>query len=260
MLEAVLSLAPPLRQRLADALETGLLAPPFTSVAIRATIGRIDRQAEVIEALSKCEQAGASGPLAAAWIKSLDKASAGIDLASLVWSGPAVMGLHSRSTKQVFEELVRSARESILISTYAYFDGPEAFKSLAARMDECSTLRATLMLNIERHKFDTTSTENLLRKFADRLWNHDWPGRARPTVYYDPRSLEPGGPQGVLHAKAVICDNKRLLVTSANLTEAAMTRNIEAGILLRDRTTARAAAIHFDGLIDRGLLRRLPDE
>ena len=258
MIEAVLSLSPPLRRRLADALETGLLAPPFTPVAIRATLGRIDCHDDLIVALSECARAGASGPLAAAWIKSLDKVSADVIPASLVWTGPAVMGLHSRSTKQVFEELVRSAKQSILISTYAYFDGPEAFKTLAARMDECFSLRVTLLLNIERERFNTTSTENLLRKFADRFWSRDWPGKARPRVYYDPRSLEAGGPQGVLHAKAVICDNERLFVTSANLTQAAMNRNIEAGILLRDRTIAQTASIHFNGLIEQGLLRPIP--
>ena len=126
-------------------------------------------------------------------------------------------------------------------------------------MDEPSRLRVTLLLNIERERFNTTSTENLLSKFADRFWNRGWPGKARPTVYYDPGSPEPGGPQGVLHAKAVICDNERLLVTSANLTQAAMNRNIEAGILLRDRTIAQTASIHFNGLIDRRLLRRIPD-
>ena len=84
-------------------------------------------------------------------------------------------------------------------------------------------------------------------------------GEARPAVYYDPRSLTPSGPKGVLHAKAVICDNEQFLVTSANLTQAAMNRNIEVGILLRDRTIATTASIHFGGLIDQGLLCRLPD-
>ena len=57
----------------------------------------------------------------------------------------------------------------------------------------------------------------------------DWPGASKPAVYYDPRSLDPSGPTGVLHAKAVVVDGEAVFVTSANLTEAALDRNIELG-------------------------------
>ena len=47
-------------------------------------------------------------------------------------------------------------------------------------------------------------------------------------------------------------------VTSANLTEAALDRNIEIGLLVRDRGLAASVSSHFRGLIDQGLLRPLP--
>jgi phosphatidylserine/phosphatidylglycerophosphate/cardiolipin synthase-like enzyme len=47
-------------------------------------------------------------------------------------------------------------------------------------------------------------------------------------------------------------------VTSANLTEAALDRNIEIGLLVRDRALAASVVSHFSGLIDRGLLSPLP--
>ena len=56
----------------------------------------------------------------------------------------------------------------------------------------------------------------------------------------------------------VIVDDELLFVTSANLTEAALDRNIELGLLVRDRTLAVAAANRFRGLIERGLLSKLP--
>ncbi len=70
--------------------------------------------------------------------------------------------------------------------------------------------------------------------------------------------LELGGPAGVLHAKAVVADDEAVFVTSANLTEAALDRNIEVGLLVRDRALAAAVSSHFRVLIDRGLLRPLP--
>jgi len=56
--------------------------------------------------------------------------------------------------------------------------------------------------------------------------NCNWPGEIRQKVYYDPRSLEIDNPSGVLHAKAVVSDDEAVFVTSTNLTEAALDRNI----------------------------------
>ena len=119
-------------------------------------------------------------------------------------------------------------------------------------------LRVTLLLNIQRKWGDTTAAEQLVRKFADRFWGTDWPGSSRPTVYYDPRALELDGPGGVLHAKTVVADDEAVFVTSANLTEAALDRNIEVGLLVRDRALAASVSSHFRGLIERGLLNPLP--
>ena len=78
-------------------------------------------------------------------------------------------------------------------------------------------------------------------------------------MYYDPRSVEPDGPAGVLHAKAVVADEESVFITSANLTAAAQERNIELGLLVRDRTLAATTVLHFRTLIEKDLLRRLPD-
>ena len=51
-----------------------------------------------------------------------------------------------------------------------------------------------------------------------------------------------------------------MFLTSANLTEAALERNIEMGVLLRDRAFAGAVVAHFRSLVERELLRALPTE
>jgi phosphatidylserine/phosphatidylglycerophosphate/cardiolipin synthase-like enzyme len=97
-----------------------------------------------------------------------------------------------------------------------------------------------------------------VRGFADHFWKADWPGSSRPSVFYDPRALDPEGLGGVLHAKAVVADDEAVFITSANLTEAALDRNIELGVLIRDRAVALAVAGYFRNLIDRDLLKPLP--
>jgi phosphatidylserine/phosphatidylglycerophosphate/cardiolipin synthase-like enzyme len=53
-------------------------------------------------------------------------------------------------------------------------------------------------------------------------------------------------------------DKRVAFVTSANFTEAAQTRNIEVGALIRCERFAARLAEHFDALADAGLLARVP--
>ena len=201
---------------------------------------------------------GIEGKGAAAWLRALRQATARTPKPDLVWSGPEVPGLHARDTRRVYQELLGSAERSIWVSTYVYTDGPRAFETLANRMDTTPGLHVTLLLNIQRRHGDTTTPDQLVRAFADRLWGTDWPGTARPNVYYDPRSLETSRPAGVLHAKAVVTDNEAVFVTSANMTDAALDRNIELGLLIQDRALAATVSTHFQTLIDQQQLQPLP--
>ena len=62
----------------------------------------------------------------------------------------------------------------------------------------------------------------------------------------------------MLHAKALVADAETVFVTSANLTEAALDRNIELGLLVRDASLAKSIIRHFQTLIEKKLLRPLP--
>jgi phosphatidylserine/phosphatidylglycerophosphate/cardiolipin synthase-like enzyme len=247
-----------LRARLASALESGQLAMPCTVVSLRSVLGSAEHIEEVRIALATLEQGGMSGVAIAAWIRGVEAATSRALRPDLVWSGPEVPGLHARDTRRVYEELLGSAERSVLATTYAFFDGPKAFQVLAARLDKTPGLQVTLLLNIQRRRGETTKAEDLIRRFADRFWSTDWPGTSRPSVFYDPRALELEGPGGVLHAKAVVVDHEAVFVTSANLTEAALDRNIEMGLLLRDRALAASVSLHFHTLIERGMLHPLP--
>lgn len=258
MIDLLLALPDHMRRRLAHALESGLLGPPYAASSIAAVLGIRQGIEKIRDSLLALGKQGIAGRGAAACIRAVDEAMSRIPRPDLVWSGPEVAGLHARDTRRVYEELTGSARSSLWICTYAFFDGPRAFELVARRMDREAALRVTILLNIQRKAGDTSTSEDLVRRFADRFWKTEWPGSSRPTVYYDPRSLEMDGPAGVLHAKAVVADDETVFVTSANLTEAALERNIEIGLLVRDRALAATVVSHFRGLIDRGLLCPMP--
>ena len=254
---SLLGLPPYLRKRLATALETGMLAAPYSEAALRA-LGIVDGLAEVGAALEDLESLGVRGRGAAAWITMMDEVASRAPLPDLVWSGPEVPGLHARDTRRVYEELLSGAERSLWASTYAFFDGPKAFQVVSRRMDMELNLQVTLLLNIERRQGDTSAPDQVVRRFTDRFWGEEWPGTRRPSVFYDPRALELPRPTGVLHAKAVVKDEEAVFITSANLTEAALDRNIELGLVVRDVALAATVVGHFRGLIDKELLKPLP--
>jgi phosphatidylserine/phosphatidylglycerophosphate/cardiolipin synthase-like enzyme len=259
MIDALLDLPSHLRKRLASALESGLVIMPYSISSLAPVLGA-DTDEDVVAALLELERLGVAGRAAGAWIRTVDEVVARTPRSDLVWSGPEVPGLYARDTRRVYEELLGSAERSVWACTFAFFDGPRAFEVIARRMDTRPELRVILLLNIQRRKGDTTAGEHLVRRFADHFWGEDWPGASRPSVYYDPRAVDQEGPAGVLHAKALVVDDDAVFVTSANLTEAALDRNIEVGLLVRDRALALTLSSHFRGLIDRGLLRPLPTD
>lgn len=56
--------------------------------------------------------------------------------------------------------------------------------------------------------------------------------------------------KGVVHAKCVVADGARLFVTSANISEAAMEHNMEAGVLITGGDAPKQMMCHLQALVD----------
>jgi len=78
-------------------------------------------------------------------------------------------------------------------------------------------------------------------------------------VFHDPRALELStNANAYLHAKCVVVDEERAFTTSANFTEAAHQRNIEAGVLISNQVAARVIRSQFEMFVTRKILQRVP--
>lgn len=173
------------------------------------------------------------------------------DFIDLVWTGPEASGVTNLDTGVAVRDLFRNATDSVLISGYAIYQGKEVFKTLAEQMDKLPDLNVQMFLDVQRKWRDTTKSSEILREFAHTFKSKDWPGKRLPDVYYDPRSLELNSKQrSSLHAKCVVIDRSVAFLSSANFTEAAQTRNIEAGVLIRSHHFAQKLAHHFLALVD----------
>lgn len=247
---------------LAAALRSGRLAPPFSEVAVRRFCGG-GVAAGVAAGLDQLVGEGMQPKHVATLIDAVGRARSDhpkeSDLVELVWSGPEGHGVTNRDTGVVVRELFGTATTEVLVAGFAVYQGRDVFRRLAERMAEVPGLRVRLFLDVRRPYGDTTPASELVWKFVTRFRNDEWPGESMPELYYDPRSLEENADKrSSLHAKCVVVDRRVALVTSANFTEAAQTRNIEVGSLIRSSGFAASLAGHFEALMSGNQLLPCP--
>jgi phosphatidylserine/phosphatidylglycerophosphate/cardiolipin synthase-like enzyme len=249
---------------LAEALAAGRVGTPITRTGLSPHVPEEHLDAVdaalaqlVVEGMAPRHIARAIDLL----VEERDAAQRMSDRVQLVCSPPELDAVDARDTSVVVQELFRQAQSSVLISTFALDEKRKAevlFGELAARMDADPTLAVRVFANIHRRHLDETQSASLIRDFAARIRDDVWPGSRLPEVFYDPRSLETEGhKRAVMHAKAVVVDRRWTLLTSANFTEAAQERNIEAGVMIDDTRLAERVVRQFDQFVEAGTLRMI---
>jgi phosphatidylserine/phosphatidylglycerophosphate/cardiolipin synthase-like enzyme len=238
-------------QEVANALRSGRLAPPYSAVALERIISR-ELALRTVDSLDALRARGFSPEQMATTLELLraDRANRPPieDALELVITGPDVPGVANRDTSVVVRELFANARRSVLVAGYAVYQGHKVFQALADRMLENPGLSVRLFLDVQRPHGDTTSSADLILRFASRFRESQWPkDRPLPDVYFDPRSLDSAtDKRASLHAKAIVTDSRYVFVSSANFTEAAQQRNIEVGILVKSEPLAKHLASYFE--------------
>jgi hypothetical protein len=75
MIEALIDLPSHLRDRLATALESGLLGPAASAASLYSVLGHREGVEGVVTALLELGQLGVMGPGAAAWLRTVARAA-----------------------------------------------------------------------------------------------------------------------------------------------------------------------------------------
>lgn len=244
---------------LSSRLRSGQLCMPLSGFALSSTGGC---PAPLAADLLRLSQEGiSSNHLALLLEAAAQVAEANLKLASaaeLVWTGPETAVSHSRDTSVVVDELFTAATESVLVSTFAIQQGRRVFARLATRMEDLPALSVRLFVHVGRGRTDTREDSEVLREFSDAL-KGQWPGSRRPEVFYDPRTLSTdAATRASWHAKCVLIDDQVAFVTSANFTDWAQQRNVEAGVLVRNPHFTAQLRAQFDVLVGAKSVRRLP--
>ncbi len=161
--------------------------------------------------------------------------SADIPVVEVVVTGPDSPAAPVRLTSEVIRQLIDQATKRVTLVSYAAYQ----MASVIAALDAAVTRGVAVSLILESaEKLDGGGGAHAYAKYR----TYHWPVEGR----------EP--PDAKLHAKAVIVDSRDVLLTSANMTNAAYDKNIELGVLCRGGGVARQVQHHFDALIARSVL------
>ena len=166
-----------------------------------------------------------------------------LGITEVVWTGPPTKSLQVRPTRAVVLELIRRARESITIVTFASHDIADLIGALdEARLDRGVTVRAIVETREDTPRGDGPEAAEALKHLPLAVPVYRWPKEQRGTT------------GASMHVKCVIRDRTEVLISSANLTSAALDRNMELGLIVDGGTTARIIEQHYDDLIDKRVL------
>ncbi len=165
----------------------------------------------------------------------------------LVWTGPATTVVPVRRTEQVLFEIIQCARQRLTIASFGVFQIPRLVNQLEQALERGITLRIVLG---DRESAGDNGLERqrlqLGRTIAGRALILFWPVQKR--------ARDEQGRSGLMHVKAAVADSQVAFLSSANLTDAALERNMELGVLVRGGNMPGAIDELIDSLIESGAL------
>lgn len=167
---------------------------------------------------------------------------------TLVWSSPIKYHEKIDQTYSVFLNMINDSKKSIIFVGYAMTDeeNQEIFEALKKAAKERHVMIKIIFDKATKAKKWGKWTKSP-KKIISKLWGD---------IEYFPEIYTYDDATSSLHAKFLIIDDEEILVTSANMTDRAMTRNLEMGIRHRGKI-AKDAVDMIELLITKKILSEI---
>lgn len=162
----------------------------------------------------------------------------------LVWTGESTGIVPVRHTEQVLCEVIRSAQHRLFMMSFVAYE----VKSIQTELEVASERGVRIDILMEQsQKQGGRSTANSLEMMRQSV--------PKANLYYR-AGKENTHSEGVVHGKCAVADGITAFITSANLTSAAMERNMEVGILIRGGNLPNELHRHLEALIMTGIVQK----
>lgn len=160
----------------------------------------------------------------------------------LVWTGPSSTALPIRRTDQVLLQLIEQCQSELILISFAIYKVRTVVKAVQSAINRGVAVRLiaeTPLSGAGKIPFGIEATFG--SQIIDQCQVYIWPQHQRPT--------DSQGHYGSLHIKGAVADVQNLFITSANLTDYAMTLNMEMGVLFKSQTLGQQVKAQIDQLV-----------
>ena len=162
----------------------------------------------------------------------------------LIWTGPQTTAIPVRRNEQALCELINAAKEELFVVSFVTFWVESVFSALGNAISR--GVKVSFLVEASKEHGGTLGTDpakTLKEKFP-------------AATYYRWETTDSAKKRRV-HAKCAVADGETALVTSANLTGAAMEDNMELGVLIRSREIAGKLAAHLKALAVENIIKEI---
>ncbi len=172
------------------------------------------------------------------------KAAKSEESTELVWTGPVTPLVSKRRTEQVLLEIIRGAEQEIFIVSFVAYEVPEVMKALIQALDRGVEIKILIeSSNSHGGGISVDSIAKMKNALPDAK------------VFYWTSDSKNSVNGGVVHAKCAVADSSSAFITSANLTSAALERNMELGMKIEGNDKPEALHRHLNALITTGVIQ-----
>lgn len=168
----------------------------------------------------------------------------------LVWTGPSTGQVAVRHTEQVLCQVIDSAKRRLLLVSFVAYQVNSII----------TALRAAVARNVQIDLLVEPSSEHGGRVDHDSVATIRRVLPSANIYIWRSRNIEGGTSAGAVHAKCAVADDDLAFITSANLTAAAMERNMELGVLIRHGSVPAELQRHLEALIATKVVERVDPE
>lgn len=164
----------------------------------------------------------------------------------LVWTGPPSTEFDARPTRDALLTVIRAAEEELFLASFVGYLVDDVEEALKERLAAGVVIRMLLETPDEAASHVDKSGWNRYKHLQKAGWQIEglrWPADQRPKK-----------DSATQHAKVAVADDRMMLITSANLTDRALTHNMELGVLLKGGTLPAAVQRHFRDLQKRSVI------
>ena len=172
--------------------------------------------------------------------------AAGASSVELVWTGPATGMVPIRHTAQVLTGLIDEARGRLFLVSFVAYHVGGVIDALRRALERGVEVGILLEQSKEHGGNVTVDSIAMLRSHLPCVQLYEWD-----------KATAAASPTASVHAKCAVADGAVAFVTSANLSDAAMERNMELGVFLRGGQVPGLLDRHLAALVTTRQLRAL---